>query len=49
MHIGTDTPAADTLEDAEGFGVQSVGMTDDTVKGIGGGGFEIVGSSKRGC
>lgn len=47
MHIGTDAPAANTLENAERFGIQSVGTADDTVKGMRNSGFEVVRSGKR--
>jgi hypothetical protein len=44
MHIGADAPAANTLQDAEGFGVERVRVTDNTVKGVGSGSFEVIGS-----
>jgi hypothetical protein len=42
MHVGADAPAADTLQDAERFGVESVRVTNDTVKGVGNGSFEVI-------
>jgi hypothetical protein len=39
MNISADAPTADTLQDAEGFGVESIRVTDDTVKSVGSGSF----------
>lgn len=35
MDVRADAPAADTLEDTEGLGVQGVGMANDTVEDVG--------------
>lgn len=35
VDVRADAPAADTLEDTEGLGVQGVGMANDTVEDVG--------------
>jgi hypothetical protein len=39
MHIGADTPAAHAFENAERFGVEGVGATNDAVQDVGDIGF----------
>lgn len=44
VNIGSDRPAADTLQDAQRFSVESVRMADDAVKSVGGVCLDVVSS-----
>lgn len=46
MHISTDAPTAHTFDDAERLGIESVGVTNDAVKGVGGRCLEIIGAAE---